>query len=61
MKAPPLQRVATREGLEAIRFEDGVAFVEVDASGRESLRVILPDGRTATLVVDDLTSAALLE
>jgi light-harvesting protein B-800-850 alpha chain len=37
------------------------AFVEVDAAGRESLRVILPDGRTATLVVDDLTSAALLE
>jgi hypothetical protein len=25
------------------------------------MRVILPDGRTATLVVDDLTSAALIE
>jgi light-harvesting protein B-800-850 alpha chain len=29
--------------------------------GNESMRVILPDGRTATLVVDDLTSAALIE
>jgi light-harvesting protein B-800-850 alpha chain len=37
------------------------ALVEVDAAGRETLRVMLPDGRTATLVVDDLTSAALLE
>ena len=36
-------------------------YLEVDASGQESLRVILPDGRTATLVVDDLTSAALIE
>jgi light-harvesting protein B-800-850 alpha chain len=37
------------------------AYVEVDAQGNEALRVILPDGRTATLVVDDLRSAALTE
>jgi light-harvesting protein B-800-850 alpha chain len=37
------------------------AYVEVDAQGNENLRVILPDGRTATLVVDDLRSAALIE
>jgi len=36
-------------------------YLDVDANGNESLRVILPDGRTATLVVDDLTSAALIE
>jgi light-harvesting protein B-800-850 alpha chain len=37
------------------------AYLEVDAAGNESLRVVLPDGRTATLVVDDLTSAALID
>jgi hypothetical protein len=36
-------------------------YLEADAYGNESMRVILPDGRTATLVVDDLTSAALIE
>jgi light-harvesting protein B-800-850 alpha chain len=36
-------------------------FLEVNADGTESMRVILPDGRTATLVVDDLTQAALLQ
>ena len=36
-------------------------YMETDAYGNESMRVILPDGRTATLVVDDLTSAALIE
>lgn len=36
-------------------------YLEADAYGNESLRVVLPDGRTATLVVDDLTSAALLQ
>jgi hypothetical protein len=36
-------------------------ILEADAYGNESMRVILPDGRTATLVVDDLTSAALIE
>jgi hypothetical protein len=36
-------------------------YLEVDAYGNETMRVILPDGRTATLVVDDLTSAALIE
>lgn len=36
-------------------------YLEVDAYGNETLRVTLPDGRTATLVVDDLTSAALIE
>jgi light-harvesting protein B-800-850 alpha chain len=34
-------------------------FIEANADGSQSLRVILPDGRTATLVVDDLTQAAL--
>ncbi|MEM7721816.1 MAG: light-harvesting protein [Pseudomonadota bacterium] len=34
-------------------------YLEVNADGSESLRVVLPDGRTATLVVDDLTQAAL--
>jgi light-harvesting protein B-800-850 alpha chain len=34
-------------------------FIETNADGSQSLRVILPDGRTATLVVDDLTQAAL--
>lgn len=34
-------------------------YVETDAHGNQSLRVVLPDGRTATLVMDDLTSAAL--
>ena len=34
-------------------------YVEANADGTQSLRVILPDGRTATLVVDDLTQAAL--
>ncbi|KPQ18499.1 MAG: light-harvesting protein B-800-850 alpha chain [Rhodobacteraceae bacterium HLUCCO18] len=36
-------------------------YLEADAAGAESMRVILPDGRTATLVVDDLTSAALVD
>jgi light-harvesting protein B-800-850 alpha chain len=60
------------EGSAALRTEPGVlpasadaadlpAYIEVDALGNESLRVILPDGRTATLVVDDLTSASLIE
>lgn len=40
---------------------DQPLYLEVDAYGNESLRVILPDGRTATLVVDDLTSAVLIE
>lgn len=34
-------------------------YIEANADGTQSLRVILPDGRTATLVVDDLTQAAL--
>ncbi|MBF9061229.1 light-harvesting protein [Rhodobacterales bacterium HKCCSP123] len=34
-------------------------FIEANADGTQSMRVILPDGRTATLVVDDLTQAAL--
>jgi light-harvesting protein B-800-850 alpha chain len=34
-------------------------FIETGADGVQSMRVILPDGRTATLVVDDLTQAAL--
>ena len=37
------------------------AYLEADAHGNETVRVVLPDGRTATLVVDDLTSAALIE
>lgn len=37
------------------------AYIETDALGNANLRVILPDGRTATLVVDDLTSAALID
>jgi hypothetical protein len=40
---------------------DMPTYLEVDAYGNETMRVILPDGRTATLVVDDLTSAALIE
>ncbi len=36
-------------------------YLETDAYGNESMRVVLPDGRTATLVMDDLTSAALVE
>lgn len=34
-------------------------YVEANADGTQSMRVILPDGRTATLVVDDLTQAAV--
>ena len=34
-------------------------YIEANADGTQSMRVILPDGRTATLVVDDLTQAAL--
>jgi light-harvesting protein B-800-850 alpha chain len=34
-------------------------YIETSASGVQSMRVILPDGRSATLVVDDLTQAAL--
>jgi light-harvesting protein B-800-850 alpha chain len=34
-------------------------YLEANADGTQSMRVILPDGRTATLVVDDLTQAAL--
>ena len=34
-------------------------FIEANADGTQSMRVILPDGRTATLVVEDLTQAAL--
>jgi light-harvesting protein B-800-850 alpha chain len=60
------------EGSAALQTDDTVlpasadatglsTYVEVDAHGKENLRVILPDGRTATLVVDDLTSAALIE
>jgi light-harvesting protein B-800-850 alpha chain len=37
------------------------AYIEADANGNQTMRVLLPDGRTATLVVDDLTSAALLQ
>ena len=33
-------------------------YIEANADGTQSMRVILPDGRTATLVVDDLTQAA---
>ncbi|MCT4684187.1 MAG: light-harvesting protein [Roseicyclus sp.] len=36
-------------------------YIEASADGSQSMRVILPDGRTATLVVDDLTQAALLQ
>jgi len=36
-------------------------FIEANADGSQSMRVILPDGRTATLVVDDLTQAAALQ
>lgn len=35
-------------------------FVETRADGTQSLRVILPDGRTATVVADDLSQATLL-
>ena len=34
-------------------------YIEANADGSQSMRVILPDGRSATLVVDDLTLAAL--
>ena len=34
-------------------------YLEAQADGTQSMRVILPDGRTATLVFDDLTQAAL--
>ena len=34
-------------------------YIEANADGSQSMRVILPDGRSATLVVDDLTQAAL--
>jgi light-harvesting protein B-800-850 alpha chain len=34
-------------------------YIEANADGIQTMRVILPDGRTATLVVDDLTQAAL--
>ncbi len=34
-------------------------YIEANADGTQSMRVILPDGRTATLVVEDLTQAAL--
>jgi len=36
-------------------------YLETQADGTEAMRVILPDGRTATLVVDDLTQASLLQ
>jgi light-harvesting protein B-800-850 alpha chain len=36
-------------------------YIEANADGTQSMRVVLPDGRTATLVVDDLTQAALLQ
>lgn len=36
-------------------------YLEASADGTETLRVILPDGRTGTLVVDDLTQAALVQ
>ena len=36
-------------------------YLETDAYGNESIRVLLPDGQTRTLAVDDLTSAALIE
>lgn len=34
-------------------------FIEAGVNGAQTMRVILPDGRTATLVVDDVTQAAL--
>jgi light-harvesting protein B-800-850 alpha chain len=34
-------------------------YIEASANGTQTMRVILPDGRSATLVVDDLTQAAL--
>jgi light-harvesting protein B-800-850 alpha chain len=34
-------------------------YLDANADGTQSMRVVLPDGRTATLVVDDLTQAAL--
>jgi light-harvesting protein B-800-850 alpha chain len=33
-------------------------YLEVNADGTESMRVVLPDGRTATLLVDDHTLAS---
>jgi light-harvesting protein B-800-850 alpha chain len=45
----------------SVAASDLPAYLEADSHGNETVRVLLPDGRTATLVVDDLTSAALIE